>query len=121
MVRAHFAVDVNIPILTPQGQAQFERSVQREAARRVRKEILTPLRKTLPRRTGALRKSLRATGRPKRHRNRNKFTALEIKHAFYLYFHEDPHYRRLRQKIRTEGMDIIQDAVADALRRQGFR
>ena len=116
--RTHYRLVMDLSVLSPQGRRRVTRAMIRAALPRARKEIATPAKRKTPRRTGALRRSLRASRvRPQ---YRAHFTLLQFKFRYYYYFHEAP-WRAFRERIEDNVRDIALDALHDALRYEGFR
>lgn len=120
MVRADFHMDVRFPVLTEAGMARVERAAKRVALRRVRREIATPARKRFaPVATGELKKSIRGSNKFRRRDSRTFMVLAAIKFRFW-YFFQDRAWLAFRGLVNEQGRDIVQDAISQALRDEGF-
>ena len=119
MVQSTWTTEIDLPLLSPAGRRRFIFAVRKHATRIARKRIVTPNRKRAPRNTGALRKSIRAKGRPRKQRGTPGFVTVHVEGAFYWRF-QDRQWREFLLDMQRYMPDVIEEAVALALKDEGY-
>ena len=119
MVSSSWETKIDLPLLSPAGKRRFIRAVQRQATRIARKRIVTPNRKRAPRRTGALRRSIRAKGRPKKRRGTRGVVAVHVEGLYYWRFQERQ-WQAFLLDMQRHMPGVIEEAVLLALKDEGY-
>lgn len=113
-VRTDFQMDVDLPPLSPAGKRRVRANVQKRALPRARRQIITPAKRNFGKRSGLLRRKMRAARVRNRSNENVYFTVILMKFIFYTYFQEED-WDKLRDIILDEATPIVVESVAAAI------